>query len=677
MRFRATIQPRFILAATALVTVLMLGTALIELRQSREEIYHLLREEAVSLAETIDRSGTNAILSMDRIEDLLAARLLDNAFYIARLDSLDRLREGDLAAIAGANELFRANVFDRKGKKVMSSIRQAPDHEALAEKHSPAELLAPILSGSVERLIIGVKDARVEDGQRFAVAVRRTHPAGGAIVVNIDAADLLAFRRSIGLGKLIRDLGDNSGIAYVALQDGEGIIAASGSVQELSSVPDDDALRLSMDSDTLLTRIVAFNGSDIYEVVTPFAPEGQLIGVLRIALVMDEVRSAESRMARRMLIMSLVVIIVGALAVTFLMAQQNYRTIEKKYASIKTFTGNILAQMRDGVVTVDPGGTITIFNARAAELLGANTQATEGRRIHDLSDSPVAVLKDIFSQPDGTSEILIDFPDGTQRIAAVSLSTTRDATGAVESRTGVLRDLTDSRRLEREVQRREKFTAMGALASGVAHEIRNPLNAMAMIAQRFGKEFTPRTGVKEFRQLAKVLQSEAKRVNGIVRQFLSFARPPELLPRPTAVAEFIEHVASLFSILAAEKGVTFRATSEDGSIAHLDPEQMKQALLNILQNALDATPPHGTIDLTGAATPSGIRFTVADTGAGIPPESLDKIFNLYFTTKPEGTGLGLSITQQIIGQHGGTIDVSSVESRGTVFTIDLPGPAAG
>ena len=677
MRFRPTIQPRFILAATALVTVLMLGTALIELRQSREEIYHLMREEAVSLAETIDRSGTNAILSMDRIEDLLAARLLDNAYYIARLDSLGRLREGDLAAIAGANDLFRANIFDRRGKKILSSIAPAPDHEDLAEKYSPADVLAPILSGSVERLVIGVKNARVEDGQRFAVAVRRTHPAGGAIVVNIDAADLLAFRRSIGLGKLIRDLGDNGGIAYVALQDFEGIIAASGSVQELSSVPDDDALRLSMVSDTMLTRIVEFNGSEIFEVVTPFAPEGQLIGVLRIALVMDEVRSAEARMARRMLIMSLVVIIVGALAVTFLMAQQNYRAIEKKYASIKTFTGNILAQMRDGVVTVDPGGTITIFNTRAAELLGADTQATEGRRIQDLSDSPVTVLKDIFAQADGTSEILIELPDGAQRIAAVSLSTTRDATGAVESRTGVLRDLTDSRRQEREGRRKEKLTAMGELASGVAHEIRNPLNAIAMIAQRFGKEFTPRSGVKEYRLLAKVMQSEAKRVNGIVRQFLSFARPPELRRLPTPVAELVEQVASLFSVLAAEKGVTFRAGSEGDSTAHLDPEQMKQALLNILQNALDATPPHGSIVFTGAATPSGTRFTVADTGRGIPPESLDKIFNLYFTTNTEGTGLGLSITQQIIGQHGGTIDVSSVEGKGTVFTISLPGQLAG
>jgi len=672
MRSRAPIQPRYIVAATALVTVLMVGTAFIELRQSREEIYHLMREEAVSLAETIDQGGANAILSMDRIEDLLASRLLDNAYYIARLDSLGSLREADLAAFAAANGLFRVNIFDRRGRKVMSSIRQDPEHDDAPAKHSPADVLAAILDGSTDRLIIGIKDARVGDGQRFAVAIRRTRPGGGAIVVNMDAADLLSFRRSIGIGKLIRDLGDNSGIVYVALQDAEGIIAASHSVRELTSVAGDEVLRQAVDSDTTLTRVVEHQGSEVYEVVHPFAPEGELLGVLRIALAMDEVRSAEARMSRRMLIMSLVVIVLGALALTFLMVQQNYRLMERKYTSIKTFTGNILSQMRDGVVTVDPSGTITIFNPHAAEILGTDTGTVEGRPLEELQGTPAGLLTDIFAQPDGNSELRILRPDGARRIAAVSLSTTLDSGGAPESRTAVLRDLTDARRLEREAQRREKLTAMGELASGVAHEIRNPLNAIAMIAQRFAREFVPHTGAAEYKNLAKVMQDEARRVNGIIRQFLSFARPPELHRQRVALSDLVDHVSSLVSGQAADKGITFMASSDRNTTVYLDSEQMKQALLNLLQNALEATPAGGTIELTGTVLPEGIGFTVADTGPGIPPGLLDKIFNLYYTTKPDGTGLGLSITQQIVSQHGGTIEVSSTQGEGTVFKITLP-----
>jgi two-component system, NtrC family, sensor histidine kinase HydH len=674
MNLRVNIQPQFIVAATAVVAILMVGSALIELRQSREELYALMREEAVSLAETVDLSGANAIRSMDRIEELLAERLLNNGYYIARLDSLGSLRPGDLASIAQKNRIYRINIFDRSGKKVMSSYSPSDVHRGMPEKYSPSDVLAPILSEGADHLVIGFKDARLEPGQRFAVAVRRTHQTGGAIVLNIDAQDLLAFRRSIGIGKLIKDLGDNSGITYIALQDTAGIIAANGSVEELSSIASDSIIAHAIAADTTLARVAGFNGTDVFEVIRPFTPEGTPTGVLRIGLTMDEVRDAEARMVRRMIILSLVVIVIGSLAVIFIMAQQRSRVLEKEYSSIKTLTGNILAQMGDGVVTVDPTGRAAIFNQRAAELFGIQARAVEGRLLSDIARENDVPLGDLFVQSDGTSERIFVLPDGTRCILAVSLSTTHDATGTTESRTAVIRDLTEVRRLEREAQRKEKLVAMGELASGIAHEIRNPLNAMGMIAQRFSREFTPRRGVREFRSLTEVLQHEARRVNAIIQQFLSFARPPKLQRQPVVAADLIEHIASLFAEQAKDKGVLFSASTGGYAVITLDREQLTQALLNLLQNALDATPAGGRITLTSQPIAQGIRFAIADTGKGIASASLDKIFNLYYTTKPEGTGLGLSITQQIVGQHGGTIDVMSTEGKGTVFTIDIPQP---
>jgi two-component system, NtrC family, sensor histidine kinase HydH len=672
MSLRINIQPFYVIAATAIIAILMVGSALIELRQSREELYSLLREDAVSLAETIDQGGSNAIRSMDRIEDLLAQRLLDNGHHVARLDSAGSLRPGDLASIARTNNIYRINIFNRRGTKIMSSHSADDLHATMPEKYSPDEVLAPLLREGMDHLVIGFKEARVEEGQRFAVAVRRTHPAGGAIVLNIDAQDLLAFRRSIGIGKLIRDLGDNSGVSYVALQDTAGILAASGSVKELSSFASDSVLRQAIDSDATLTRVAGFNGTDVFEVIRPFAPGDTPTGVLRIGLMMDEVRDAEARMSRRMIIMSLIVIVIGALAVIFMMAQQNSRLMEKKYSSMKTFTGKILAEMGDGVVTVDHAGAVTIFNPRAAQILGLQVDAVEGRRLLDIDPGGGAHLGEIFALSDGSSEVVLMLTGGMQGTLAVSLSTTYDATGARESRTAVIRDLTDARRLEREAQRKEKLVAMGELASGVAHEIRNPLNAMAMIAQRFSREFTPRKGVREFRTLTQVLQQEARRVNAIVQQFLSFARPPKLQRHSIVVADLIEHVASLFSTQAREKGVGFSFSTHGNPVSSLDREQMTQALLNLLQNALDATPPAGEVTLTSRTIDRGICITVADTGAGIPSASLEKIFNLYYTTKPEGNGLGLSITQQIVAQHDGSIDVASTVGKGTVFTIDIP-----
>jgi PAS domain S-box-containing protein len=671
MKLPVHIQPRYVVAATVAVAVLMIGTGFIELRQSRDELYHLLGETALALAETIDRSGANNLLSTETMEELLAERLLDNALYVARLDSAGVLRPGDLARLAEEHHLYRINIFNHRGIKVLTSHVSSEEHEHLPEKLSPADVLAPILKGYLNQLVIGLKEARVEEGQRFAVAVRRTHPAGGAIVVNLDAAALLQFRRTIGIGKLLKDLGNNSGIAYVAIQDTLGIMAAGG-VRELSSINADSLILRAIAADTTIMRVQPFESAEVFEIVRPFAPGGISIGVLRIGLTMDEVRSAENRMLRRMIIMSIIVLVIGTLAFVLLVAQQNYQVMEQRYQSFRTYTGNILAQMRDGVITVDPTGNVTIVNERAAEILGIHPEEIEGRALREIGGGGVDVMKEVFAAEDGTFEKTLVLRGNESRIVEVSLSTIRDAGEAVESRSAVLRDVTEARKLEQEAQRNSKLTAMGELASGVAHEIRNPLNAIAMIAQRFSKEFTPRRGVMEYRTLTSVMQDETRRVNAIIRQFLAFARPPRIHRREVTIPDLINAVASFFASQALEKGIVFTASAEGTKSISLDPEQMKQALLNLLQNALDATPKGGWIVLKATPEPGGVRILVEDNGIGMSAAAIEKIFDLYHTTKPQGIGLGLSITHQIVAQHGGKIDVASVEGNGTAFTVHIP-----
>jgi two-component system, NtrC family, sensor histidine kinase HydH len=671
MRLPHDIQPRYVVAATAAVALVMIASGFVELRQSRDELYHLLGESALALAETIDRSGANNLLSTEAMESLLADRLLDNAMYIARLDSAGTLRSNHLARLAGEHHLYRVNIFDRHGNKVLSSHAASDSHARLPEKHSPAEILAPLLRGEVDRMILGLKEARVEEGQRFAVAVRRTQPSGGAIVVNLDAADLLQFRRTIGIGKLLKDLGNNSGIEYVAIQDTQGIIAGGG-VRELSSINADAAVLQAIASDTTVMRVQPFEQTEVFEVVRPFTPEGVSIGVLRIGLSMDEVRNAETRMLRRTIIMSLVVLIIGVLAFVFLVAQQDYQEMERRYRSFRTYTGNILAQMRDGVVTIDPTGNATIVNARAAEVLGLRIEDLQGKPLASVGEIGAELMNEVLKNQDGTIEREVDLPGKTQRIVEITLSTIRGTDGSVESRSAVLRDVTESRKLEREAQRNSKLTAMGQLASAVAHEIRNPLNAIGMIAQRFSKEFVPRRGVREFLSLAAVMRDETARVNAIIHRFLTFARPPKLQKREINTKDWIEGMALLFESQAMEKGVAFAVAVDGSGNISIDPELTKQAVLNLLQNALDATSQGGRIQITLTHSPDAIQIGIRDTGIGIPAASMDKIFDLYFTTKSHGMGLGLSITQQIVAQHGGRIDVSSDEGRGTQFVVHIP-----
>jgi two-component system, NtrC family, sensor histidine kinase HydH len=667
----SAIRPRSIIAIAITLSVILVVSSLVELRQSRDEVYHILREEALSLAETIIRSSANNLLSLEQIEDLLTERLFNNAYYIARLDSLGSLSDRDLAEVAAANHINRINIFDADGVRVLSSWMPEPGHGDLPEKHSPRDIIAPILSGETDRMVIGLKEARIAEGQRYAVALRRTRRGGGAIVLNLDAADLLEFRKTIGIGKLIRDLGDNSGIAYVVLQDTLGIIAASGAVRELTTIESDPVLRTSAGEGTVVTRTTTFGNEEVFEVVHPFSVNGTPVGLFRIGLAMDEVHAVESRMLRRVVVMTAVLAVIGIFAVTMIVASQNYRLLENRYRSVQSFTGRILEQMQDAVITVDTEDVVTIFNPQAEVLFGASAADIAGRPLTEIGLSSLsAILKGNV----GHTEAEVERTDGVRRSVAVTLSRVDGDPGMAGSRTAVIRDLTQSRQLEREMQRKDKLRAMGELASGVAHEIRNPLNAIAMIAQRFGREFTPKEGEAEFADLAHVLQAEAQRVNAIVRQFLLFARPPDLHLSMVSLGESIRRIGSAFDAQATAKGVRFQMRIDEEVGTLIDREQFSQAILNLLQNALDATDEGGIISISCGKDNTHAVIRVSDSGSGIPDEQQRKIFDLYYTTKQHGTGMGLPITQRIISQHDGTIDVTSAPDRGTEFVIRLPLP---
>jgi PAS domain S-box-containing protein len=672
MKFLFNIQPRYIVAIAVTVMLVMVISAFIELNQSREEIFHLLQEEANSIAETIDHSGMNNILATQELEKSIADRLFNNANYIARFDSLGALNQKTLQEFCGQNNIFRINIFDKTGRRILGSHKIDIEHELLPEKYSPIQFIKPILDGQVNRLTIGLKDARYETGQRYAVAISRTHKSGGAIVLNIDAADLLEFRKQIGIGKLIKDIGDNGGIEYVALQDDRGIVAASRSVVELSAIEDDSLLTNAFDNNNTLTRTSIFLNHEVYEVIKPFVINSVTVGIFRIGFSMNEIRTIDDRMLRRIIIMSIVLGILSILIVMAIVATQNYRISEKKYSAIQTFTGNVLEQMQDAVITVDADSRITIFNKQAETLFNLKDKEVVGKRFSELPQIARICLLNIFGTLESISEQAITCADGGQRIILATISDSRKTDGSIESRTAVIKDMTNARQLERELQRKDKLTAMGELASGVAHEIRNPINAISMIAQRFEKEFKPKTEEQEFLELTSVIKSETKRINNIIKQFLNFARPPKLNIEKINPNQFFQHLSSLFAGQASAKGVSFKIELQCVNDISIDREQFTQAILNLLQNALDVTSAGGIISLSCIDHENEIRIAVSDTGKGISKDELEKIFNLYYTTKHDGTGMGLAITQQIITQHGGNISIKSEEGKGTIFVISFP-----
>jgi signal transduction histidine kinase len=233
------------------------------------------------------------------------------------------------------------------------------------------------------------------------------------------------------------------------------------------------------------------------------------------------------------------------------------------------------------------------------------------------------------------------------------------------------RHLANMREMERRLHRAERLSAMGRLAAGVAHEIRNPLNAMGMACQRLQKD--------NLDQLSKVIRDEIRRLNQIVEEFIGFSRCGHPVLKQEDITALLRQMALLVEEEASSRGISLRRDwPESPLMIWMDADKIRQALFNIIKNAMESIPDQGTITL--ALSREGRRWVavrISDTGTGLSPEEVEHIFDPDYTTKEKGLGLGLALAHEIIEGHGGEIRVKSAPGRGTLFEVVLPVEAQG
>jgi len=234
------------------------------------------------------------------------------------------------------------------------------------------------------------------------------------------------------------------------------------------------------------------------------------------------------------------------------------------------------------------------------------------------------------------------------------------------------RILREVRLMEEDTRRSERLTSMGLLAAGVAHEIRNPLNSISIIIQRLKAEFTTVEDNEIFRDYLSTVKKEISRISYIIEQFLRYARPAKLKLTNVNAEVIIREVLNVVGEKARADDITFNSEIEPDVTCKYDHDQMKQALLNIVLNALEACKKNGVVTIKAEKKKGAILMHVMDTGDGIPKEILPKIFDPYFTTKKTGNGLGLSEVHRIITAHGGKITAENNKSGGAVFHLYIP-----
>jgi signal transduction histidine kinase len=233
-----------------------------------------------------------------------------------------------------------------------------------------------------------------------------------------------------------------------------------------------------------------------------------------------------------------------------------------------------------------------------------------------------------------------------------------------------LRDLESLERINRQLEVSERLAAMGRVTQGVAHEVKNPLNSMRLWLENLKENLSPSEALP--RQAVAVLDSEINRLDSVVKRFLDFMRAPELRLEETDLEQLVNDVAAIARPQMERAGVRQEIRCAPVPTVYLDQALIKQALLNLVYNGIEAMPSGGQLTIGLERRGDAVEISVADTGLGIKPEHRARVFQLFFTTRPGGSGIGLASAYKTVQLHEGSIDFESEVGRGTTFRIELP-----
>jgi len=331
------------------------------------------------------------------------------------------------------------------------------------------------------------------------------------------------------------------------------------------------------------------------------------------------------------------------------------------------FTDSIIFNMSSGLMVTDLAGTVRMINYAGAEILKCEREELLGRNITQLFPEAESLIT-TDTTPFGR-ELVIQTSGGAVPVGYTN-SFLIEHEGRSDGVIVVFRDLSDIKKLQDQLRERDRFAAIGKVAAGVAHEIRNPLFGITAVAQILARETKDGTPQKN---LIDAMLSETSRLNTLVEELLLYGRPMKVSPQPTDLHALIESVLDFHTTGIAQKSLNIvKNFQAELPLLPLDPHQMRQVFLNVLVNALDASSEGGEVRLRTTKAKDSVTVRVSDTGSGIPSQDLPKVFDLFYTTKEKGTGLGLAICRKIVEDHGGSISIQSLPGNGTTVEFVFP-----
>jgi PAS domain S-box-containing protein len=357
--------------------------------------------------------------------------------------------------------------------------------------------------------------------------------------------------------------------------------------------------------------------------------------------------------------------------------------LTQELEDVRNFTESIIQSIGSGIIITEMNDTITYINRAGERILGYSKHELIGKPfgLFGLREKP-NLIHSLLGNPDdlGTrKEGWMRRKDNIEFPVGFTINNHLSVRGETIGKIVIFRDLTNVYKIQEEILRMDRFVSLGKLASGIAHELRNPLAGIKTTAQALGEELSRDDSRREYLNR---ITKEIDRLNELLKTFFSFAKPQKLNLIDCHIQDIINEIIPFLMREIADKGIRFiEAYHPQLPKIKVDKTQMHQVFLNLFLNAIQAMPNGGKLKIetspmisiaSDGSRQNFIKVVISDTGRGIPPPIVNRIFDPFFTTKSKGIGLGLSITYQIIKKHGGTIKVESKWESGTSFIINLP-----
>jgi two-component system sensor histidine kinase AtoS len=612
-------------------------------------------------------------------------------------------------------------------------------------------LRAKFLWGSVLVivLVMGAVFAVVERIQRTAI-VEQVQERGEALSRSLAAtsSNHLLLYNFTGLEQGVARMAREADVVYAIILDAEGLVAAHSHRPHTIGRALEGAVdtRAAQTSQPLMQDTVAEGGSGLYDFSVPVIVDDRRWGTARVGLSQRRMQSEIRQTRFELGVLTAIIIVLGGVAAA-LVARRIARPMQRlaegavaisrgelnqriepttldeigrlaiafnhmaaqlgqqrsaleaahaelrqrfaELADLKSYTDNILASVKTGIVTVDLEGRIVTLNPAAELLTGFFAGEVAGRYCTEVfRDSPSIgeiLMETLATRADAPGiPLVLNRRSGTAVPVELRVAPLKGGDGKDLGVVGVLRDLTVIHELQRQLERSDRLAAVGTLAAGLAHEIKNPLTSLVTFTRHLTRRFDDASFREKFQS---IVPRELERINGIVERLLELSRPGRLTPTPVRIPDLLDRAVDLYTHRLETQGV--RVAREYAATlvpVAVDEELVYRAFVNLVANALDSMEQGGRLTLrvgwsdereperAGRRPRPGprLRVDIADTGVGIAPAALDRIFDPFFSTKEQGTGLGLALTHKIIEDHGGSIRVSSTVGMGTVFRILLP-----